>query len=81
MEIMSEGSVGRLLIPANYVGCLSANQMTGTFLLPAPHSAPVHCTGEHLRRSQNNLNKALWGLNSALLDIGILPCRARGKKT
>ena len=42
MEIMSEGSVGRLLIPANYVGCLSANQMTGTFLLPAPHSAPVH---------------------------------------
>ena len=43
MEIMSEGSVGRLLIPANYVGCLSANQMTGTFLLPAPQcTSAVH---------------------------------------
>ena len=40
---MSGGSVGPLLIPANYVGCLSANQMTGTFLLcPLPaHHTPV----------------------------------------
>ena len=41
---MSGGSVGPLLIPANYVGCLSANQMTGTFLLcplPAQHHTPV----------------------------------------
>ena len=43
MEIMSEGSVGRLLIPANYVGCLSANQMTGTFLLPAPQCTSALC--------------------------------------
>ena len=37
---MSGGSVGPLLIPANYVGCLSANQMTGTFLLCPAHHTP-----------------------------------------
>ena len=43
-EIMSGGSVGPLLIPANYVGCLSANQMTGTFLpSPAPYTSATYC--------------------------------------
>ena len=41
-EIMSGGSVGPLLIPANYVGCLSANQMTGTFLLSPSQPSTVH---------------------------------------
>ena len=41
-EIMSGGSVGPLLIPANYVGCLSANQMTGTFLLSPSQPSTIH---------------------------------------
>ena len=70
---MSGGSVGPLLIPANYVGCLSANQMTGTFLL-----CPAHHTPE-----QGALHQSI-GLvcpNTALLGIGISPCRARAQKT
>ena len=78
-EIMSGGSVGPLLIPANYVGCLSANQMTGTFLLsplPAQHHTPVPShTPAHGALHQS------CGPNTALLDIGISPCRARAQKT
>ena len=44
---MSGGSVGPLLIPANYVGCLSANQMTGTFLLCPAHHTPEHGALHH----------------------------------
>ena len=43
---MSGGSVGPLLIPANYVGCLSANQMTGTFL-PCPSPTAAYSSATH----------------------------------
>ena len=84
-EIMSGGSVGPLLIPpANYVGCLSANQMTGTFLPRA------HCTTSLLHhqrtaapstRELRTAPKSRCGLNTALLAIGISPCRDRANKS
>ena len=61
-EIMSGGSVGPLLIPANYVGCLSANQMTGTFLLsplPAQHHTPVPLLPPHIHQHTVHCTKVV----------------------
>ena len=58
---MSGGSVGPLLIPANYVGCLSANQMTGTFLpSPAPYTSATAPTHTRTRCTAPKCGLELW---------------------